>query len=165
MSSGWSLLMMFMSDLKLLVQTTACVSARSRGRFNVNHLLSFLTLEPQEAAAQSPSANSTHVCLLLGGRNGYGAKLCNIFSTKFTVETACKEYRHSFKQVTAENVTVFDCNTIVNTTACLNFSFSYLLAALRWLREVHVRPSLVFDMLTALTCGQTILTAGIRCTW
>ncbi|XP_035490607.1 DNA topoisomerase 2-beta isoform X1 [Scophthalmus maximus] len=33
-----------------------------------------------------------------GGRNGYGAKLCNIFSTKFTVETACKEYRHSFKQ-------------------------------------------------------------------
>ncbi|XP_040819606.1 DNA topoisomerase 2-beta isoform X5 [Ochotona curzoniae] len=34
-----------------------------------------------------------------GGRNGYGAKLCNIFSTKFTVETACKEYKHSFKQV------------------------------------------------------------------
>ncbi|NWQ65185.1 TOP2B topoisomerase, partial [Neopipo cinnamomea] len=33
-----------------------------------------------------------------GGRNGYGAKLCNIFSTKFTVETACKEYKHSFKQ-------------------------------------------------------------------
>ncbi|NXK20372.1 TOP2B topoisomerase, partial [Arenaria interpres] len=32
------------------------------------------------------------------GRNGYGAKLCNIFSTKFTVETACKEYKHSFKQ-------------------------------------------------------------------
>lgn len=39
------------------------------------------------------------LCLVLGGRNGYGAKLCNIFSTKFTVETACKEYRHSFKQV------------------------------------------------------------------
>lgn len=38
-------------------------------------------------------------CLSTGGRNGYGAKLCNIFSTKFTVETACKEYRHSFKQV------------------------------------------------------------------
>ncbi|MGH0142037.1 UNVERIFIED_CONTAM: hypothetical protein FKN15_075068 [Acipenser sinensis] len=34
-----------------------------------------------------------------GGRNGYGAKLCNIFSTKFTVETASKEYKHSFKQV------------------------------------------------------------------
>lgn len=37
-----------------------------------------------------------------GGRNGYGAKLCNIFSTKFTVETACKEYRHSFKQVSRQ---------------------------------------------------------------
>ena len=34
-----------------------------------------------------------------GGRNGYGAKLCNIFSTEFTVETACKESGKSFKQV------------------------------------------------------------------
>ncbi|KAG7457516.1 hypothetical protein MATL_G00227990 [Megalops atlanticus] len=40
-----------------------------------------------------------------GGRNGYGAKLCNIFSTKFTVETACKEYKHSFKQTWANNMT------------------------------------------------------------
>ncbi|XP_057683180.1 DNA topoisomerase 2-beta isoform X2 [Corythoichthys intestinalis] len=39
-----------------------------------------------------------------GGRNGYGAKLCNIFSTKFTVETACKEYRHSFKQTWQYNM-------------------------------------------------------------
>ncbi|XP_078520094.1 DNA topoisomerase 2-beta isoform X2 [Lissotriton helveticus] len=39
-----------------------------------------------------------------GGRNGYGAKLCNIFSTKFTVETACKEYKHSFKQVWMNNM-------------------------------------------------------------
>ncbi|KAJ8367354.1 hypothetical protein AAFF_G00320530 [Aldrovandia affinis] len=40
-----------------------------------------------------------------GGRNGYGAKLCNIFSTKFTVETACREYKHSFKQTWANNMT------------------------------------------------------------
>ncbi|KAB1265796.1 DNA topoisomerase 2-alpha [Camelus dromedarius] len=33
-----------------------------------------------------------------GGRNGYGAKLCNIFSTKFTVETASREYKKMFKQ-------------------------------------------------------------------
>ncbi|XP_023133315.2 DNA topoisomerase 2-beta isoform X2 [Amphiprion ocellaris] len=39
-----------------------------------------------------------------GGRNGYGAKLCNIFSTKFTVETACKEYRQSFKQTWQNNM-------------------------------------------------------------
>lgn len=30
-----------------------------------------------------------------GGRNGYGAKLANIFSTKFIVETAdCKSRKH-----------------------------------------------------------------------
>uniref|UniRef100_A0A8C1WS30 DNA topoisomerase (ATP-hydrolyzing) n=1 Tax=Cyprinus carpio TaxID=7962 RepID=A0A8C1WS30_CYPCA len=39
-----------------------------------------------------------------GGRNGYGAKLCNIFSTKFTVETACKEYKLSFKQTWQNNM-------------------------------------------------------------
>ncbi|XP_051948488.1 DNA topoisomerase 2-beta-like isoform X2 [Xyrauchen texanus] len=40
-----------------------------------------------------------------GGRNGYGAKLCNIFSTKFTVETACKDYKRNFKQAWHENMT------------------------------------------------------------
>nr|USF91789.1 topoisomerase II [Drosophila simulans] len=39
-----------------------------------------------------------------GGRNGYGAKLCNIFSTSFTVETATKEYRKSFKQTWGNNM-------------------------------------------------------------
>lgn len=39
-----------------------------------------------------------------GGRNGYGAKLCNIFSTKFTVETATKQYKKCFKQTWADNM-------------------------------------------------------------
>nr|XP_022901455.1 DNA topoisomerase 2 [Onthophagus taurus] len=39
-----------------------------------------------------------------GGRNGYGAKLCNIFSTKFIVETACMEYKKQFKQTWASNM-------------------------------------------------------------
>jgi len=39
-----------------------------------------------------------------GGRNGYGAKLCNIFSTKFTVETATKESKRTFKQVWGANM-------------------------------------------------------------
>lgn len=34
-----------------------------------------------------------------GGRNGYGAKLCNIFSTKFVVETSSAKYKRAFKQV------------------------------------------------------------------
>ncbi|XP_022251044.1 DNA topoisomerase 2-alpha-like [Limulus polyphemus] len=40
-----------------------------------------------------------------GGRNGYGAKLCNIFSTKFIVETASKESGKSFKQIWTDNMT------------------------------------------------------------
>ncbi|XP_022654783.1 DNA topoisomerase 2-like isoform X2 [Varroa destructor] len=40
-----------------------------------------------------------------GGRNGYGAKLCNIFSTKFTVETASRESKRAFKQTWTDNMT------------------------------------------------------------
>ncbi|KAJ8915854.1 hypothetical protein NQ315_004668 [Exocentrus adspersus] len=40
-----------------------------------------------------------------GGRNGYGAKLCNIFSNKFTVETAAQEYKRQFKQTWGSNMT------------------------------------------------------------
>ncbi|XP_011297217.1 DNA topoisomerase 2 isoform X2 [Fopius arisanus] len=39
-----------------------------------------------------------------GGRNGYGAKLCNIFSHRFTVETASKEYKKSLKQTWGNNM-------------------------------------------------------------
>ncbi|XP_002737286.1 DNA topoisomerase 2-alpha [Saccoglossus kowalevskii] len=39
-----------------------------------------------------------------GGRNGYGAKLCNIFSSKFTVTTASMEYHKQFKQVWKNNM-------------------------------------------------------------
>lgn len=40
-----------------------------------------------------------------GGRNGYGAKLCNIFSTKFTLETSSKEHHKKFKQVSCSGNT------------------------------------------------------------
>lgn len=36
---------------------------------------------------------------ITGGRNGFGAKLCNIYSKKFSIETACGEYGKKFKQV------------------------------------------------------------------
>lgn len=39
-----------------------------------------------------------------GGRNGYGAKLCNIFSTKFVVETSSKEYGMHLKQTWGNNM-------------------------------------------------------------
>jgi DNA topoisomerase-2 len=39
-----------------------------------------------------------------GGRNGYGAKLCNIFSKKFILETSSKDYKKSFRQVWTDNM-------------------------------------------------------------
>ncbi|RCN39976.1 DNA gyrase/topoisomerase IV, A subunit [Ancylostoma caninum] len=39
-----------------------------------------------------------------GGRNGYGAKLCNIFSTEFTLETSSREYGKAFKQTWINNM-------------------------------------------------------------
>ncbi|XP_075224764.1 DNA topoisomerase 2 isoform X2 [Lycorma delicatula] len=40
-----------------------------------------------------------------GGRNGYGAKLCNIFSKSFIVETSSKEYKKTFRQKWVDNMT------------------------------------------------------------
>jgi len=41
---------------------------------------------------------------ITGGRNGYGAKVTNIFSSKFTVETCSKEYKKTFKQTWTNNM-------------------------------------------------------------
>ena len=53
-----------------------------------------------------------------GGRNGYGAKLCNIFSTEFTIETACSESGRMFKQV---HMYMCMCGR-VRVRACINGS-------------------------------------------
>lgn len=39
-----------------------------------------------------------------GGRNGYGAKLCNIFSTEFVVETADARHKKKYKQTFSHNM-------------------------------------------------------------
>jgi DNA topoisomerase-2 len=39
-----------------------------------------------------------------GGRNGYGAKLCNVFSTKFTVESASYSEHKKIKQTWTDNM-------------------------------------------------------------
>lgn len=41
---------------------------------------------------------------ITGGRNGYGAKLCNIFSTEFTVETADRSIKKKYYQRFTENM-------------------------------------------------------------
>ena len=39
-----------------------------------------------------------------GGRNGYGAKLCNVYSTEFTVETVDSKAGKKYKQVWTDNM-------------------------------------------------------------
>lgn len=41
---------------------------------------------------------------LTGGRNGYGAKLANIYSTEFTLETADKNTEQKYKQTWTDNM-------------------------------------------------------------
>jgi len=50
-----------------------------------------------------------------GGRNGYGAKLCNIFSTEFTVETAESKSGKKFKQVFKNNMSEKSKPAITNS--------------------------------------------------
>ena len=40
-----------------------------------------------------------------GGRNGFGAKLCNVFSTQFTIETYDKSVKKHFSQTWTNNMT------------------------------------------------------------
>ncbi|KAG4090310.1 type II DNA topoisomerase [Neocallimastix lanati (nom. inval.)] len=51
-----------------------------------------------------------------GGRNGYGAKLCNIFSTEFIVETSDKHAGKKFKQVFNDNMSKKSKPKLTNAT-------------------------------------------------
>ena len=46
--------------------------------------------------------------LVTGGRNGYGAKLTNIYSTEFKVETADSKEGKKFVQVWHDNMSIAD---------------------------------------------------------
>ncbi len=41
---------------------------------------------------------------ITGGRNGYGAKLCNVYSTEFTLETADSKTKKKYKQTWTDNM-------------------------------------------------------------
>jgi DNA topoisomerase-2 len=43
---------------------------------------------------------------VVGGRNGYGAKLANIFSHKFVLECGDGRLKKKFKMVWSKNMTV-----------------------------------------------------------
>lgn len=52
---------------------------------------------------------------ITGGRNGYGAKLANIFSTKFSVETCDGKRQRRFLQTFTKNMSE---KTVPKITAC-----------------------------------------------
>lgn len=90
LDTSWHLATMMTAKRKLQVQTYfihAGIFLQFSGVLFVNPNWSYPTIRFRE------------LCIWTGGRNGYGAKLCNIFSTKFIVETSCKEYHKAFKQV------------------------------------------------------------------
>ena len=78
---------------------------------------------------------------MVGGRNGYGAKLANVFSTEFKVETCdgkskyCQVFRNNMQmkgtpQITASKEKSFTCILVLLKLFCLVlaflcFSFSY----------------------------------------
>lgn len=51
-----------------------------------------------------------------GGRNGYGAKLANIYSTEFTVETADRKTEQKYKQTFRDNMSKKDKPKITKNT-------------------------------------------------
>ena len=78
--------------------------------------------------ASSPRPHRTNFWNLqvTGGRNGYGAKLANIFSNEFTIETCDGSREKRYKQVFKKNMTkkgdpkVFSCKPNDNWT-CVEF--------------------------------------------
>ncbi len=50
---------------------------------------------------------------ITGGRNGYGAKLCNVYSTEFTLETADSKTKKKYKQTWTDNMSIMGKAAIV----------------------------------------------------
>ncbi|KAI8050010.1 DNA topoisomerase [Thamnidium elegans] len=57
-----------------------------------------------------------------GGRNGYGAKLCNIFSTEFTVETGDKERKLKYSQTFRNNMSITGKPKITSNARGIQFT-------------------------------------------
>lgn len=59
---------------------------------------------------------------LTGGRNGYGAKLANIYSHEFTVETADKNTSQKYKQTWTDNMTKVGKMKITKSTGSQEYT-------------------------------------------
>ncbi|XGW14549.1 hypothetical protein V3C99_000671, partial [Haemonchus contortus] len=57
---------------------------------------------------------------VVGGRNGYGAKLCNIFSKEFVVETSSHQGGKTFRQVWTKNMREFGEPVVVEVPQAID---------------------------------------------
>ena len=57
-----------------------------------------------------------------GGRNGYGAKLANIFSTEFVVETCDGKRQRRYRQVFSKNMSVAGKPVITSCSSSDNWT-------------------------------------------
>ena len=98
---------------------------------------------------------------MTGGRNGYGAKLANIFSTEFVIETCDGVRSKRYKQVFNENMTkkadprITPCKATDNWTS-VDFKPDYARFGMESLEEdiVALVRKRVYDMAGVL--GATV---------
>ena len=78
-----------------------------------------LPLEARQRALTNPFPTWPQVT---GGRNGYGAKLANIFSTEFVIETCDGTRGRRYRQVFRSNMSVKEAPKITNCKATDNWT-------------------------------------------
>ena len=83
---------------------------------------------------------------IVGGKNGYGAKLANIFSTRFEVETLCPLSTKSYLQAWTNNMSMCDKPIIKKTSSTKGYvSITYSPDVKRFLGAFD-GPTLIDDM-------------------
>lgn len=106
---------------------------------------------------------------ITGGRNGYGAKLANIFSSEFTVETCDGSRQRRYKQTFTHNMTkkgqpkITDCKASDNWT-CITFKPDLAKFGMTELDDdiVSVLRRRVYDMAAVLGKGAKVYYNGER---
>jgi DNA topoisomerase II len=89
---------------------------------------------------------------IVGGLNGYGAKLTNIFSTRFTVETVDTEQQKKYRQVWTDNMVKCEKPSITKFTGkpYTEISFCPDLKQFKWPEDL-VPSEIPSDMLQLIT--------------
>lgn len=115
---------------------------------------------------QNPSCPALQIT---GGRNGYGAKLANIFSTEFIIETCDGKRERRYKQVFTNNMTkkgtpkITSCKASDNWT-CVSFKPDLAKFGMDHLEEdtVALMRKRVYDLSGILGKGVKV---GGMCSW